>query len=92
MFIVDDYLSAPFDKMLAQHVKGRCLHTYTELLKPYGVQLINHLPLFNFLDVPRFGRWDSQLGWLYFVLDERFATLKEDHLAVSAWLRNSQCY
>lgn len=85
LFICTDWFGAAASERIAPHVRARNLATYKSVLEARGFALDTVRPLYSFLNVPHYWRFDNRLGALYYTLDKLQRTPSPSNLSVAVW-------
>ena len=90
LLLFTDFLGGTSDVLFADHVKGRSFETYSKILKSKGFRFIENRPLYRFLNLPHFGKFDNYLGAIYFFLDTFTRTVHTRNLSLGIWRNGDQ--
>lgn len=84
-FLTTDWLGAPADTRVADHVQARCLATYTPRLTKLGFEQVALHPLYQLLNERRLAALDDLLAPIYYLLDDRAKKISRTNLSLGVW-------
>lgn len=84
-FLTTDWLGAPSDQRVAEHVQARCLATYSPRLAELGFEQVALHPLYQLLNQRRLAALDDVLAPIYYLLDDHAKKISRTNLSLGVW-------